>query len=198
VTVAVNVYVVPGLGAGSIEDPRRPKYFGPGGQYAGYPVAAIDYGREPVFLVAVRDVAPADHTTLAGLADVVTVPDLQQTVGAQAATVQARLEGLNIPGQWVTAGMSYGSVCRYVAVLCQIAQVLTQRLGRPRLFGGAVTLATRWNQLPQSVRDDLLALASELGMSTAALSGTTTVRQILKALADQWPAVAISFGGAVV
>jgi hypothetical protein len=199
--MALNVYVVPAA-TGPLGQ-RTAKYFGAGQTYAqgtaGAPAGyvSMDYGQEPVFLVAARDVPAATHSALAALSDVTTVPDLAQTVGAQVAAVQAKLDSFNIPSQWVASGMSYGSVCRYVAVFFLIVQVLTQRLGRPRLFGGAVTLATRFNQLPASARQDLLDTAAALNFNTAALSGTNTVRQILKALADQWPAVSINVGEAV-
>lgn len=190
--MAVNVYLMP-AGTDDIGG-RAPKYFT---TISPTPMVAMDYGDEPVFLVAVKDVPPAVHTALAGFSDVTVVPDLQQNVGAQLATVQARLDSFNIPSQWVTSGMSYGSVCRYVAIFFLITQVLTQRLNRPRLFGGSVTLGTTWNQLPQGVRTDLLDLAAALNFDTTGMSGSTTVRQILKALADQWPSVSIPMGGLV-
>jgi hypothetical protein len=80
-----------------------------------------------------------------------------------------------------------------VAIVFQLAQRL-QGLGRNRLFGGAVTLDTRFNQLPQSVRTDLQDMAASFNFDTGSLSGTSTVRAILKALADQWPNLSVPFG----
>lgn len=196
--MAMNVYVMPAVVTTGDLPARFPKYFAPGQPFAAYNWVGLDYGVENVFLVAAADVTAADQSTLAGFADVIAVPPLSQTVGAQVTTVQSRLESLNIPGQWVTSSMSYGSVCRYTAVFMTIMQTLTQQMGRPSLFQGTgITLATKWGQLPAAVQQNLLDLAAHLNMSTAALTGTTTVRQVLKALADQWPAVAIPVGGTV-
>lgn len=192
--MAINCYLMPRVGDGTTPNTAFRAKYEDDLIAAGLTFAAVYYGAEPAFLVAVRDITPALHSTISADAECVTVPALAQTVGAQVATVQARLEAFNIPAQWVTSGMSYGSVCRFVAVGFQIMQVLTHRLGRARLFGGAVTLDTRWNQLGAGVRQDLLDLATELNFDSTGMSGTTTIRQILKALADQWPALAIRLG----
>lgn len=195
--MALNVYLVPKIGTGTIDDPFRGKYFDDLASAGIGSVAAINYGTEPAVLIAANSTPAALHSTISADPACVAVPALSQTVGAQVATVQTRLEQFNVPAQWVTSGMSYGSVCRYVAIFFLICQVLTERLGRSRLFGGAVTLATQWNQLPAGVRQDLLALAAELNFDTTGMSGSTTLRAILKALADQWPALSIPVGPAV-
>jgi hypothetical protein len=189
--MALNVYLMPAV-AGPKPGQIYGKYW-PDLAAAGVAAAQMPYGAEPTFLVAAQDVPAGLHQTVAGDAACTAVPDLAQTVGGQLAAVQNQLEALNIPTQWATAGMSYGSVVRVVAIVFQLAQRL-QGLGRNRLFGGAVTLDTRFNQLPQSVRTDLQDMAASFNFDTGSLSGTSTVRAILKALADQWPNLSVPFG----
>jgi hypothetical protein len=63
------------------------------------------------------------------------------------------------------------------------------------LLGGTVTLNTQFNQLPGGVRADLIATAADMGFDTSGLSGTNTIRQILKTMADQWGSRQITLGG---
>ncbi len=127
----------------------------------------------------------AQHLLLIAHADVVALPaNLDQQIGAQQAVVQNALQTLNIPENWVQSSFTYRQVLRVVALIFQFMQRLNF-VTVDRLFGSGITLSTRFNQLPQAMRQQLIAAANSLGYDTSSLSGTNTLRSILKTLADQ-------------
>lgn len=157
---------------------------------------AMDYGAEPVFLVYATDIDQATHDTIAADATCAVFPaDLTNTIGANLATVQSKLDVFNIPNQWITSGMTYRQLLRAIIILFQFAQRL-HGMGAARLFTGGVTLATPFNQLPAAMRTALQSMALSFNMNTTGMSGTTTLRIILKNLHDQWPAGNVLLGEA--
>src|SRR5687767_5996713 len=131
--MAWRFYLMPKAGSGADGDGFRPAYVTGLAQWA-----ALDYGNEPVFLVA-ADVTPAQHTTIAGSADVAAFPsDLSVQVGVNLATVQASLETRNFPGAWVEDTHTYRQLLRGVGTLCQIAQRY-QGLSTSRIFSAGIT-----------------------------------------------------------
>lgn len=190
--MATNIYLVPAI-AGEKPGLRVPKYLDVLQAAGVTSIARMTYGAQDVFLLAAVDVPAGAHSTLAGNADVVAVPDLQQSVGGQVTAVRSVLVARNIPAGWITSGMSYGSVFRVVAIIFQLMQRL-QGQGVARLLDGGVTLDTRFNQLPQGTRTALLTMAESFNFNTAGMSGATTLNTIIKALADQWPSISIPFG----
>ena len=58
-----------------------------------------------------------------------------------------------------------------------------------------MTLATTFSSLPLSVRTALLSTADSLGLSTAGLTAGTTLRVLLKTLADAFGAQPYNFNG---
>lgn len=193
--MAINVYLMPAITRDSPDRPgvmeRLPKYRD---EYAGQaPDFVILYGAEDAALVALQDVPAGVHATLAGHADCTAVPDLSQTVGGQLATVQARIEALKLPAQWVQSSDSYGSVVRVVAIVFLLMERF-KGLGKEKIFQAGITLDTRFNQLPVGVRQDLRDLGDSFGFDTSAVAGTSTLRQILKMMADQWGLLTIHTG----
>lgn len=175
-------------------DGRYPKYLA---DLEGLSSAGMDYGAEPVFLVCVRDVPDSVHATLAAYPDVTALPlNLDAQIGAQLGQVQTALESLNLPAQWVQATFTYRQVARIVAAIFQFMQ-RCHGLGFPRLLEGTVTLNTRFNQLPQVSRQRLLQAAESMQFDTSSLAGTSTIRQILKAMADQWGTLELFLGSEV-
>lgn len=143
----------------------------------------VSYGSEPVCLLA-ADVTAAQHGALTAHADVTALPaDLTQAIGGQLGAVQAALVSLNIPEDWVQGTHTYRQVVRVVATVFLFASRL-QAAQVARLFGGTVTLATRFNQLPAGVRTALRDTADSLGIDSTQLSGTMTLRQLLKFCGD--------------
>lgn len=172
---------------------RVPKYFQEPGQapLAGLEgldvIGSNDFGLQPTMLV-VADVTPAQHTVLSTQGDVTSIPaDITQTISTTAlATVKSNLEALNLPAQWVTTSNTYAQVLHAVMGIFQFAGRFVALTGIDP-FSGGVTLDTRFNQLSQAVQNGITNTAADQGLSTAGLTPTSTLRQILKSIADQYP-----------
>ena len=193
--MAVRIYIVPRVGSGTATDLWRPKYIvdGIGTNLLSGPSAHVGYGLEPVYLVA-ADVTNAEHTALAANSDVTAVPaNLDATLGANLATVQAKLEAFGIPSGWVTGAMTYRTVVKWVIRLFFISQRLNG-MSNVGLLPQGVTLDSTISDLTQTQRDKLSAAAESLGADTSGVTGATTIRAALKALADQLPSPAQILG----
>lgn len=186
-----RIYIVPVVGVGTRDDKRRAKYF----SGSGISFGAMDYGLDPVMIVA-ADVTPEQHTTIAANADVLSAPediDATMTAGAVNAA-QTFLELLNIPAEWINTSLTYRQTLRVVAGMFQFAQ-RWHGLGGGRIFASGVALTTRFDQLPLEARNRLVATAQSFNWDTSVLSGTNTLRQILKFVADQWGSAPFIIGG---
>lgn len=192
--MAWRLYVIPITGSGSSRlDPRRPAYV----VEAGLDWAAMDYGQVPWGLVAANVTTP-QHNALVANADVTAFPaNLQTTIGANLATVQAALEAARLPAGWVAASDTYATVARTVAGLMQFAQRYTALSGGQELVPASINLNTQFGSLSAQRQADLLATADSLGYDRTGLQATTTLRAILKNLADQWGARPFVLGGMV-
>lgn len=167
---------------------RGPKYLrwrqNPGGLSVRW--NGMDYGKIDVMLVRAK-VSQSEHGYLAAQQDVVSVPediDGSISVGALAG-VKASLEGLYLPGGWISVGVSYRQVLRVVAGIFQLAQRYHGRAGA-KLFELGIGLDTQWAALPVGVKQSLRASAEDLGFDTSGVTAESTMRQILKMMADQW------------
>lgn len=191
--MAMRFYLMPITGAGVKGDPRRPKYTRT--DLAGFDIDVMDAGNETPCLCA-ADVPDATHAILVAYADVTAVPaDIDQQIGGSLTAVQAALESFHVPAGWITATLTYRSVLRTVMALFQFWQRY-QALGGASPFGTGVTLATTFGSLPAAARTALISTAQSLGYATDSLSAGSTLRQCLKAMADQWRAVdTINLGG---
>jgi len=187
-------YVVPVIGTGADHtDGRRPKHF----DSLGAPWNAMDYGAEPVMLVR-AEVTAAQDATLTNNADVFALPVNLDTTLTAAEVTSARtvLEALNIPASnWVTTAVTWRQLLRTVAQMMQFFQRLNAVQGNTRLFGGTITLTTRWNQLNVAQQSALSQAASSMGFSTTALTGSSNFRAMLKVMADQWGNRPVVMGG---
>ena len=198
--MAWRLYVIPIESAGTA---RGPKYFtwmvDPDPPGLSVPWAMMDYGCEPTGIVA-ADVTTAQHNVLAGHADVLALPvNLNTSPNAAAVTTaQTYLESINVPAGWVTTALTWRQIVRTVAGLFQFAQRYSGISSGGRWFGGGVALSMQWGQLPADVQTNLLATATSFGYSTMGLSGTTTIRTILKVLADAWGDAPFYLGGLVI
>jgi len=178
----IRWYVLPLVGAGTDDDPRRPAYVAD----TGAAWAGMDYGAEPIMLVR-ANVSSAQHAAIAANADVIAVPaDLDAAIGGTLATAQARLEAVQIPADWMTAGMTWRQALRGVAAVFQLGQRLNGLGLAARLFGGGITLSTTFGELSANVRTRLAAMADSFGFDRSAVAAGTTLRQALRGLAVQW------------
>lgn len=189
--MATRIYLVPKIGTGVIgdNDPFRPKYFAKAdGSTAivGVECRCHLYGLEPVALVAAT-VTAAQHTALIANADVVAVPlNLDSTVGAAVSAVQTAIEGFNIPADWVTSGMTYRQVVRWLSALFILAERL-HLVGNVRIFPPGISLTSQISDLSDRQRAHLRNAAYTLGVDVSKVTGATTMRAFLKTLGDSVP-----------
>lgn len=192
--MTIRYYLVPVEEVGSA---RGPKYFN--WRFCvdcslNVPWSAMDYGLRPTMLIA-TDVTNGQHNGLAAASDVTTVPtNIDNTVSAAAlSAVRAALEGLKIPGNWVTTAHTYREVLRAVAGLFQFAQ-RHQALHNEPLVEGNVDLSMTWSEVPQAKRQRVQATCDDLGYDTSPVTGAWTLGQTLKYLADLWGDTTFIFG----
>lgn len=182
--VALRFYIVPKIGTGVFPtDPYRAKYIAD----LGVAYAAMDYGLDNTFLVGAQ-VTSAQNTDLAANLDVIAIPqNLDNTIGLTAlSTVQAKLEGLHIPADWVTTNHTYRDVIRITGKLF----LYMQRFSGQQLhtfFESGITLDTRINELTQAQRNAMNQAALSMGLDTSSITGPMLLRQAFKILADQIP-----------
>lgn len=178
--MTVRVYIMPlVIGGGPSGLGRKAKY-----TPAGFHL--IPYGAENVCILA-ADVDAATHATISADPQVSSLPaNLANNLTAGAVTqAQTFLDGLNIPSQWVSTSLTYTQLVRIIGSLFEIAQMFEGSIGS--IFTGGVTLATQFQALPANVRTTLQQIATSRGWDTSGLTATSTVRQILKFMADQFP-----------
>lgn len=161
----------------------RPKYI----QTLGADGSWMDYGLEDALLVGLN-VTDQQHSDLTLNSDVISIPpDIDSTIGLTAlTTVQNKMEGMHIPATWVTTSHTYRQV---IAVVGRLFQFMGRfhAVNLITLFESGVTLDTRINQLTQIQRNRLTSTATQFGIDTSGITGTTTIRQALKSVADQMP-----------
>ena len=184
----MGLYLVAGTGDGvAPETAWRPRYF----QELLPPVTwvAMPYGPAAASLYLVHaDLDAATEAILGANTDFFIVPPLASllTVG-QVTAIQARLEALGVPAHWISTELTWRQVLRGVATICQLA-------GRARVSIVTANLDLRLNQIPVATRTAIQDAAVSLGFSLTGVTGATTVRQALRALATQWVG-ALSLGG---
>jgi hypothetical protein len=188
----VALFLTPKIGTGAYTSPYRPKYTDPGSLGAGIDLApgswaAMDYGFEALFLVK-ADLTTTQRTALSAQTDVLMVPaNLDSTVSAAAlARIQSTLEAANLPAEWVTTALTYRQVLRRVRRVITFMQRWQGMFG-DRVFVNGITLDTRWNQLPANIQQRLRDVAASLTLDTSSITNNTTLRTILRVVADQLP-----------
>ena len=180
--MAYRLYIVPAeTGTDNEGNFRRAKYF------TGLRYAAMDYGFQPIFLVA-ADLTPAQDNSIASQPDVDAFPfDLSPTVGG--GNVQAArnaLEAALIPAQWVNGQMTWLTVARMVGGMFQYMQRLNFYLGNQVLIDSSSKLNVQWSSIPvDPYQTAILAAASSLNY-TLAPAPNDQLRTILESLAQQW------------
>jgi hypothetical protein len=192
--MADNVYFMPAVGVGTKADPRRAKYQ-TNLAAAGVMYAQHDYGGEPTFMVAVRNIPAALHTTISGDAACLVVPDLDVPIGTRLTNAVNKLEAMNVPASWMADTQTFRQALRVVYAIFDIAERLLG-LGRANLFQAGVTLDTTFGSLAAGVRQDLRDVADSFTppLDYSAVTNSTTIRQLFKGLADQRSGSPVTFG----
>jgi hypothetical protein len=193
--MTVRYYIVPAdvttviTSSGSFPA-RGPKYFGwkfdPDPPGIVCPYGTIDYGNVDYYLVC-ADIQNADHNNLILNSDVLSIPvniDQNLTSGA-VTTARDFLETINIPGNWITTTDTYRGVLRSLCGIFQIMQRVTA-ITNIKIDWLTVTLNTQWQDLGPVWRDAITQAVNEKGFDSSGVTNTTTLRQILKYLGDQF------------
>lgn len=179
----MKYYLVPMVEIGGF---RRPKYsntFAKGTVYD-----TFDEGAEPACLLATDDVAA--QGILEAQADVGVFPaDIDAQVGANLATVQARLESFDLPGDVVGAGTIYRTIIRGIVAIYDVMQRYDAITQNELVFGATTNLNTSLGSIPANIRNALQLACDQRGYDTSGLTGASTIRDLLKKLATQPPRV---------
>lgn len=187
----LRYYLVPiSAGTSGPQPSRKPEYFA--GTVDGGPALVtvdyemLDFGLEPTGLVA-ANVTAQQHTTLAAQSDVTAIPvNIDNALGANLATVQAALESLHIPADALVSTNTYRQVLRATIAIFEVAARFNGLLGaNGRLFPAGITLATTLGDLSQNVRNTLQSAAEALGYDYSGLTLQSTLRDVLKLIAQQ-------------
>ena len=146
--------------------------------------------------LTMADVDDTQHALLSAQLDVLAVPSLDNTIANVAVRNQVRtaLEAVSVPGLWVTAGMTYRSVIRVMLGMWQFHNRLVA-LVQHRIFDGSVNLEMTVADIPLATRNQLQVAADGMGLDYSAVTGSTTIRQLLKGMGDQFAGTEFNIGG---
>lgn len=200
-----RLYIVPVIGTGVRQDPRRPKYFEDGTIVSQPGWTYIDYGFEPIMFVG-ANLSVSDDNIITSKPDVQALPfDLSPNLTAgQVIVTKNFLESINIPAGWVNVGLTWIAVVRTILGLFSFVQkygvVYAEANGviAPSLFSAGITLNSTFGSLPQAVQNALVTTAQFFNISTAGLVAGTTMRVILKAMADAFQGSQYRFGDVLI
>jgi hypothetical protein len=180
--MTIRVYLMPIVvgSRGRFAQIRLPKYLG---LVDGRSCTMLRYGQEGACLFVV-DITDEQHTAMVANADVRAFPANLDTAVTNAARTQIvnALEALNVPAHWVANGQTFRMVLRRLA---GIFALFCNLEGRALRFLQS-SLDSQINTLPQPVRTGMQDAAQALGLSTAGIAGTTTLRAALAAIGAQF------------
>ena len=154
----------------------------------------IDYGLVDVGVVA-ANVTAAQVTTMTAFSDVLVIPaNINNNLNAAAVSAaQTFLENINVPAGWVSTSLTYRQVLRTITGMFLYMQRVTAIAGLA-LDWQSVSLGTQVQNIPLAWRNAMQQAADELHYDYTGITGTSTLRQVLKSMADDWGAAPIYFG----
>jgi len=193
--MTIRYYILPIIRTAG--DMRTAKYFA-------YPKGGLDgihcdwtmkdYGAIDRGIVC-ANILDADHTSLVANADVLAPPvniDTTMTAGA-VSTAKTFLEGFDIPAGWINTSDTYRSVLRTITAFFLYMQRVTGVLGHGFVLPSGWT-NLQINQVPVDIRNAMAQAATSFEYDYSWVTGTTTVRLVLKGMADAWGTKPIYFG----
>jgi hypothetical protein len=165
----------------------------------------MDYGFEPWFVVGANLDVSSDNLVV-GKPDAFALPfDLApHLTGAQVTSVHDKLEAINLPGDWVNTSLTWLQVVRIVfgviSYMQRFAAVFAGAGGGtvPAIFTGGRTLNSTFGSLPALVQTAMISAAQSLGIPTTGLTGSTTLRAILRNMATFFESHQYNFNGTMV
>jgi len=192
--MAVRFYITPKEGDGFETSPFLPKYFTANGVTRWQ---AMDFGRDDSFLVG-ADVDATQHAALVAETDVTVVPlNIDNQIGDALTQVTNALESVRIPAGWVTSAHTYRQVIGFAGRLSLLWQRFEGRWNRS-FYESGITLGTQMNELTVGQRNALEEVIVSLGAlqrvsyDLSSVEGSTTIRQVIKIVADQAPSFTLA------
>lgn len=144
---------------------------------------SMDLGLEPYFFV-VAELAQIQRDSLAERVDVVAFPANIDVTIENLEVVKQRLEMRYLPSNWVGSSATYRQLIRYLCAITAFHQRFNSLHGA--VFKSGIDLSTQFNQLPQRARDKIQQTADELQFDRSGLTGSSTLREILRTVGQQW------------
>lgn len=199
-----ELFVVPMIGTGTRADPVRGRYTQDefGGAF-GTPSAAgtIRYSRQDDAVVMI-DAPQAYLDQVAAQADalrIATARNLDQPITApQATAAKAFLEARGIPQQMVNVGDTRREVLRRVVGMFFFSQRMEGRFGegfKKRATDRGISLDSAWNTFPAALQNEFIAIRDDHGWGNLGLTATSTLREILQAVSQQYAVLPIYICG---
>jgi hypothetical protein len=179
----MSYYVMPIGGTGTRSDPFVPKYLA--NLKSGWQWRELPRGWAVVYDPTAD---AAEDTAIGANADAIVIPPLDNTVAVNA--TKNALEALSIPAQWVISGMTYRTVLRTIVGMANFAQ-RCEGINPSARLSLTGNLDKTFSQLPAATRSVLTTASDSLGLDRSGVTGATTLREILRILAQQiianWP-----------
>ena len=187
--MAIEVFLIPMEGSGTQADPYRAKYT----RHASVNSSgAIRYAHNGVALTLIN--APQAYLDgVAGQSDVTrlaTVANVdQQLTNGLVNAAKTIFESHGIPSGFINVGDTRREVLRAVAGLFLFSQRLEGRYGSgfwQLAQSNGVTFDTQWDDFPQGLKDEFLAVRDEHGWGNLGLTGSSALREVMRAVAEQF------------
>lgn len=191
----LKFYLIPlmwvDLGAGRIPKYLKYKTHNPDGLVFAW--GLMDYGFIDVGLLA-GEVDQTIHDTLSGYADVYSFPDDLDSAITDP-TIDAFLEGIDIPADWLTPSTTYRQLMRSMAGMFQFNQRYGGISGGETLLGGntGITLDSNWNNLTAQQQGWFYDTLNSFGYSYT-VPGNPKLRQLVKQAGDVFASQTFQIG----
>ncbi len=193
----VNLFLLPMTGTGTRADPWR-------GKYSKHPQVTrrsnIRYSNQDDAIVLIQapqayldSVAAEPDATLLATQDNI---DEQLTVG-QANAAKIIFEDAFIPDLFINAGDTRREVIRGVVGMFLFSQRMEGIFGegwKAKAKNAGMTMDSTWQDFPQVLQSGLITVRDDWGWTNAevGVTNTSTAREILKAISDQFESTRIT------
>jgi hypothetical protein len=156
-------------------------------EYGRLPNISSVLSRDKTWCISSADFDDAHHTLVAADPAIVSIPfgSLDNTWNDfsvnQRAAIGERLEALRVPLDWISAGTSVADLLRHATRTALLGQMLKADALDD------VSLDSTFGQIPAARRNRILNWCANNGVDTTGLSGSTTIRAMLRALVLRFP-----------
>lgn len=194
----VEIFMVPMIGTGTRADPFRAKY---SDDSAVTNSGAIRSSRTSECL-AMFDATQTYLNSIAAESDslrVATEANIDNALTTnQANAAKAFVEARGIPGDFANQGDTRREVIRAIVGMFLFCQRMEGTFGagfKQRAIALGITFDTQWNAFPQALQDEFIAVRDDFGWGNLGLTNTSTLRQIMLAISEQFELEPIVIAG---